>query len=50
MMAAQVNKRHDQFGPETEKHAFVTADDIRALVQLPLSLAIAWLADRKSVV
>lgn len=49
MMAAQVNKRHDQFGPETGKHAFVTADDMRALVQLPLSLAIAWLAPDASL-
>ena len=38
-MAARLNKRHDKFGPETDKRAFVTADDIRALVQLPLSLA-----------
>lgn len=43
-MAAHLEKRHDQFGPGTAKHAFVTADDIRALVQLPVSLAIAWLA------
>ena len=48
-MPSQLNKRHDQFGAETGKHAFVTADDIRALVQLPLSLAIAWLAPDASL-
>lgn len=48
-MAARLNKRHDKFGPETDKRGFVTADDIRALVQLPLSLAIAWLAPDASL-
>lgn len=48
-MASPLKKRHDKFGPETGKRAFVTADDIRALVQLPLSLAIAWLAPDSSL-